>query len=424
MAFGFRRVFLISATVAVAGAAAASALVPDGLGRGASEISAAAYVESREPAGAVVEAAENRAGRVADLAGETTLIPQTDEGRGRILLDNYENTFVGATGATFDVAQGFTTGAGIFELTEVELGTRRPAQNSTMSVVISEPTGTGQPGTTLYVLETPSDLLGRPFFKAPENVRLEPNTSYLVRIAVTAGSVGLEFTTDKTETDEGLSGWTFEDHFWTSSGSVQGTDWTTDDTQVVALTLWGQVPEDDFGEDSFTSGHLRFNRHSGESPRVSGLINPADDADWFNTSLEFDNGGRYRIDVEPVSLTDDDDLEVRAFYLDNPHHSSGVVEVEVESVSDPPEGFVSWHFVAERNFGPYIEVCGGGRDHRGVQDTGGLRPGPDLDRHGGGTRRPVSQRHHLGDRNGGRRRNGHGRVPLLRGSRLVRRGIG
>ena len=336
------RVFLISVLVVVAGAAAA--LIPDGTGGGAADVAAA---------GDVTELA----GALEDAVGEPALRRQGEDEKGRILLDNYGNIVPAATSDSFDDAQGFTTGSGHYLLTGVELAANIQTPGATVSVVISEPTGSGHPGTTLYVLDAPSSLVGRPFFVAPENAYLKPNTSYLVRIDVTAGSVGWEFTTDKTETDQGLSGWTFEDHFWTGSGAGQSTDWATDDSQVFALTIWGEERVDDFGEDAFHAGRLAFSRYTGKSPEVQGLINFANDLDWFNTSLDFDYGGRYRIDVEPVSLTDDDDLEVRAFYLNNPHLSSGVVEVQVDSVADPPEGYISWHFVAGRNYGPYIEVA-------------------------------------------------------------------
>ena len=92
------------------------------------------------------------------------------------------------------------------------------------------------------------------------------------------------------------------------------------------------------------------------SPEVDGTINDEVDTDWFDSSLSIDLGGRYRIDVAPDSLTNDDDIGVRAFYLDNPHPSSGVVSLDLASVSDPPEGYVSWHFIAEHNYGPYVEV--------------------------------------------------------------------
>ena len=283
-------------------------------------------------------------------------ILSSTDATGTILVDNYQDTSPAVTPATFDDGQGFMTGTRRYRLTGVELASTAASPDAEVSVVISEPTGVGHPGATVYQLDAPSNLAGRPFFKAPENAILNPNTKYLVRIDVTVGSVSWEFTTNKSETDLGLSGWSIEDHFWTSSGVMAGTDWLKDETDVYALTVRGVEPEDDFGETSWTAGRLAFSRHTGNSPTVNGFINDATDTDWFDTSLSFDAGGRYRIDVEPVSLTNDDDIGVRAFYLDNRHLSSGVVSLDVESVSDPPEGFVSWHFVAGRNYGPFVEV--------------------------------------------------------------------
>ena len=268
-------------------------------------------------------------------AGLRTSLQATDD-RGRILVDNYVNTITLQTGDSFDDAQGFRTGGGSYRLTGVELGTTYAHQDSKASVVISEMTGAGHPGKTLYQLESPSNLLGRPFFRAPEDAFLKARTSYLVRIDVTAEAVGWLFTTDKTETDKGLSGWSFEDYFWTSSAPLAGLEWLKDETRVYALTLWGEERPDDFGETSLTAGLVNFSRHSGESPAVGGTINYESYKDWFNTSLSFDYGGRYRIDVMPVSLTNDDDIGVRAFYVNNPHHNSGFVNLEVEPVAARP----------------------------------------------------------------------------------------
>ena len=360
MSSRFPRALLVSMIVVVVGVGAESAFIPDGLESGEVKTAAAAHIERGANerganAGAMEAGAEELAGALKDSGGEDAAPAQSDD-RGRILIDNYGDTQGGLTGATFDDAQGFTTGAGRYRLTGVELSSNSASSDAAVSVVISEPAEDGYPGTTLYQLESPTDLEGRPFFRAPEDAFLAPNTDYLVRIDVTAGQMGWRFTSDKAETGQGLSGWSFEDHFWTSSGPDEGVDWLKDDTVVYALTLWGEKRPDDFGETSWHAGRLNFSRSAGRSPKVNGTINDESDKDWFNTTLSFDSGARYRIDVMPVSLTNDDDVGVRAFYLDNPHHSSGVVEVDVESVTDPPEGYVSWHFFAGRNFGPYIEV--------------------------------------------------------------------
>ena len=238
----------------------------------------------------------------------------------------------------------------------MEIDISATSADGALSLVISEPTGSGKPGTTLYELEAPSDLSGWVFFSAPEDAYLLPNTSYLVRIDITSGSVTIDFTNSTDESDLGLPGWSVADHIWSSSGPGQGLSWTSIGTNLYAITVRGSETVDNYGDSSFTAGFVRFSRRTGESPTVQGVVNDGTDVDWFETSLDFDYGGRYRIDVDPSGLTYADDIGVRAFYLDNPHHSSGVVELELESVTDPPEGYYSWHFVAPNNFGPYIEV--------------------------------------------------------------------
>ena len=89
---------------------------------------------------------------------------------------------------------------------------------------------------------------------------------------------------------------------------------------------------------------------------MDAVINYSSDRDWFNTTLSFDYGGRYRIDVKPVSLTDNDDIGVRAFHADYPGDHSRDPALELTAVSDPPAGYVSWHFEAARNYGPFIDV--------------------------------------------------------------------
>ena len=275
---------------------------------------------------------------------------------GVVLVDNHINTSNVSTGDTFDDAQGFTTGPEFYRLSGVEITIGYTSSDGAISLAINEPTSSGRPGTTLYELEALSDLIGKPFFSAPEGAFLEPNTDYLVRIDVTAGSVGIGFTSSTDESQSGLADWSVADNYWTSSGPSQGISWDTYDSTLYAITVRGSVIPDKYSENTDTAGKLAFNRYTGESPTVSGFINNSTDTDWFNTSLSFDDGGRYRIDVEPVGLTYDDDIGVRTFYADYPHDHSRDPAVELTAVTDPPEGYVSWHFIAGRNYGPHIEV--------------------------------------------------------------------
>ena len=275
---------------------------------------------------------------------------------GSVLVDNNVNTYNLNVSDTFDDAQGFTTGPGYYWLSGVELTIATISADGEIRVAISEPTGAGQPGTTLYELESPSDLSGKVFFSAPNKALLKPNTDYLVRIDIVTGWASIMATESTEESELGLSGWTIADHIWTSSGALQGISWTMYDSFKYAVTVKGREVPDKYGSGYYSAGTLAFNRHTGESPTVDGLLNNDSDTDWFKTSLSFDYGGRYRIDVEPVSLTNDNDIGVRAFYVDYPHDHSKDPVVELESVSSPPEGYVSWHFVAGRNYGPHIEV--------------------------------------------------------------------
>ena len=86
---------------------------------------------------------------------------------------------------------------------------------------------------------------------------------------------------------------------------------------------------------------MAFSRYTGTSPTVRGFINDATDTDWFNTPLSFDYGGRYRVDIEPGTLTNVNDIGVRAFYVDYPHDHSLDPAVELTSVTSPPEGYFS-----------------------------------------------------------------------------------
>ncbi len=354
MAFLFPRVILISVMLVVIGVAAASALVPYGGTGQETGIAAAASAESSRAEGLASDN-EVLAGAARESADEAASMPQADD-KGRILVDNHINVNNLSIGEINVDAQGFTTGPAPYRLTGVEMTIQGATSDAAVSLEIIQPTSNGRPGSTLYELGTPSNLEGRVFFSAPEYALLAPNTDYMVLIDVTAGSVTFKTTASTDESDLGLAGWSITDSIWTSSGPLQGLNWDADSSFLFAITVKGKEAPDKFGEDSFTSGYLAFSRYTGESPTINGIINDATDTDWFDTSLSFDAGGRYRIDVMPLSLSNDDDIGVRAFYLDNPHLNSGVVDVDVESVASPPTGYVSWYFEPGRNYGPFIEV--------------------------------------------------------------------
>ncbi len=355
MVFLFPRVFLISVMLVAIGVAAASSLVPYGHIGSETGIAAAAQFEPHGTAGVGSNSVEVLAGAARDSADGASSMPQADD-KGRILVDNHISVNNLSIGETFLDAQGFTTGPASYRLTGVEMTIQGASTDAEISLAISQSTSNGRPGSVLYELEPPSNLADRVLFSAPEYAFLAPNSSYMVRIDVTAGSVTFETTASTDESDLGLSGWSITDNVWTSSGPLQGLNWDAETSFLYAITVKGKEVSDKFGENSFTSGYLAFSRYNGESPTINGIINDATDTDWFDTSLAFDAGGRYRIDVMPLSLSNDDDIGVRAFYLDNRHLSSGVVEVDVESVASPPTGYVSWYFEPGRNYGPFIEV--------------------------------------------------------------------
>ncbi len=359
MAFLSQHVVRISIVGAIAGIIAATAFTADIPSRsGASTVAVAEAGSQAYEAGDLV-GREVQFGALKDARDGSELArTTTTDTMGRVLVDNHISTYTVSTSSLFDDAQGFATGPDYYLLAGVEVTLTSATSDAAVSMSISEPTQVGKPGTTLYELESPSSLNvdGKVFFSAPENAYLHPNTSYLVRIDVTSGSVTIAFTNSTEESESGLSGWSIADQFWSSSGITQGLNWTSISSNLYAITVRGSVLPDSFGEDTHTAGRLAFSRHTGESPTVGGFINDSTDMDWFNTLLSFDYGGRYRIDVKPVSLTNDADIGVRAFYADFPSDHSRDPVVELTSVSDPPEGYVSWHFEAGRNCGPHIEV--------------------------------------------------------------------
>ena len=313
-----------------------------------------AAIDDAAPAASIADSA--RPSGSPDVSSSFALTAPTATTLGSILVDNHIDIRSVVMGDTFDDAQSFTTGPDDYLLTGVELTMSVHRGGTALSLSINEPTEEGGPGATLYQLRQPTLVEGKNFFAAPAHAILLPNTEYLLRIDVTASSAIIHFTDSIEETDAGLQGWSIADYFLTSSGNVQGIEWTKVHNEAYAITVRGSLLPDRHGSQSYTAGKLAFSRYTGTSPTERESINSAGDTDWYNTSLAFDYGGRYRIDVQPESLTNDDDIGVRAFYVDYPDDHSLDKVVEVTSVADPPEGYVSWHFQAGRNYGPYIEV--------------------------------------------------------------------
>ena len=292
-----------------------------------------------------------------DTEGVPALVQSTPaQNLGTILVDNHLSLSDINIDSLYDDEQGFTTGPELYRLTGVEITVSGVDTGESFALAIIEGTSPVPLQSPLYELVAPADKGGKVFFAAPENAYLEPNSHYFVRFTMTAGDarIGRAHTTD--ESDSGLSGWSVADNYWTSNGASKGLSWTSEDNFVFAITVRGEVIPDKFGKNTYKAGYLAFSRYTGESPTVNGFINGATDTDWFDTSLSYDYGGRYRIDVKPIALTNNDDIGVRSFYVDYRNDHSRDPAVELTSLDDSPEGYVSWHFIAGRNYGPHFEV--------------------------------------------------------------------
>ena len=278
------------------------------------------------------------------------------DANGRILVDNsgavdsFENHY------SSDVsAQGFTTGSTPYNLTGVEMTIYFFTITQDLSLSISKATSSGQPGESIYDLQfdmPDSQYLVTLFLAAPDEATLEPNTEYFVHID--GGFVLLNKTTSTAEDDTGLADWSIADNHW----SHDGTSWTSSNSHVYEITVRGEeiYGPDAEGNTSSTAVQLAYSRTAGESPYVSASLDNATDVDWFKTNLSFDAGARHRIDIDPVSLTDEADLRIRAFYVDYPYAHSRDYFLELEKLTNPPEGPISYYVTVTRNYGPYIKV--------------------------------------------------------------------
>ena len=301
--------------------------------------------------GEVVSAESNFAERRYRSPATTTPTPTG------ILVDNSGAVNSFETHQIGDVsAQGFTTGSTPYSLTGVEMTIYFFEEiTQDLSFSISEATSAGQPGESIYDLQfdiPDSQNLVTLFLAAPDEATLEPNTEYFVHID--GGVVVLYKTTSTTEDATGLSDWSIADNHW----SYDGTSWTSWNTFVYEITVRGTEIDrpDAEGNTSSTAVQLAYSRTAGESPYVSASLDNATDVDWFKTNLSFDAGARHRIDIDPVSLTDEADLRVRAFYVDYPYAHSRDYFLELEKLTDPPEGLISYYVTVTRNYGPYIKV--------------------------------------------------------------------
>ena len=253
-------------------------------------------------------------------------------------------------------AQGFTTGSTPYSLTGVEMTIYFFEEiTQDLSFSISEATSAGQPGESIYDLQfdiPDRQTLVTLFLAAPDEATLEPNTEYFVHID--GGVVVLYKTTSKTEDATGLSDWSIADKHW----SYDGTSWTSSNSHVYQITVRGEevVRPDAEGDDPHTAVRLPYTRFAGESPFVRAFLNHSTDVDWFNTRSDYDSRARYRIDIDPVALTNDYDIRLSALYPEDGYYRPTEEILELEELTDPPEGLISYWVTVPRDAGPYIKV--------------------------------------------------------------------
>ena len=276
------------------------------------------------------------------------------DANGRILVDNSSATHTNENHQTNDVsAQGFTTGSTPYHLTGVEMTIYYFVITQDLSFSISKATSSGQPGESIYdlVFDRPDSAgLVTLFLAAPDEATLEPNTEYFVHID--GGFVLLNKTTSTAEDDTGLADWSIADNHW----SYDGTSWTSSNSHVYEITARGEKIADAEGDGPHTAVILPYTRFAGESPFVRAFLNDSTDVDWFNTRSDYDFRARYRIDINPVALTNDYDISLIALYPENPYYRPAEEILKLEELTDPPEGLISYWVTIPRDAGPYIKV--------------------------------------------------------------------
>ena len=280
----------------------------------------------------------------------------------RILVENEYSSTLGTLLSGDVHAQGFTTGTAASRLTGVVIYAFPRSAARNLSLSISKATTSGQPGSTLYSLITPTNIQSSlseldVLFTAPEDASLEANTQYFIHLTTTA-TIDLGHASSSAESASSLAGWSISDN----SQSYDGSTWAAaDSARVYVITVMG-VAEDEAEPDrestqTSSAISLGYSRAAGESPYVSASIDDTDDIDWFTTGLlSIDAGARYRIDIRPSSVADSRGLRVRAFYAEYRPLRSEDVFVELERLDGPVAGVYSYYVTPTKQSGPYIEV--------------------------------------------------------------------
>ena len=121
---------------------------------------------------------------------------------------------VGVTGSDkWSMALGFTTGdADGYPLSSVQADVDLAA-SAQLQVSIYQADASGNPGSSLYVLDNPSPIVNDVLntFAAPANATLDPGTKYFVVFEAPTGSVGVRVTNSHAEDSDKANGWSISD---------------------------------------------------------------------------------------------------------------------------------------------------------------------------------------------------------------------
>ena len=121
---------------------------------------------------------------------------------------------VGVTGSDkWSMALGFTTGdADGYPLSSVQADVDLEA-SAQLQVSIYQADASGNPGSSLYVLDNPSPIVNDVLntFAAPANATLDPGTKYFVVFEAPTGSVGVRVTNSHAEDSDKANGWSISD---------------------------------------------------------------------------------------------------------------------------------------------------------------------------------------------------------------------
>ncbi len=208
------------------------------------------------------------------------------------LVYNPKDSGDGTVAILHEPVQGFTTGPNPYgyELSNVRiafhsLGLPATYQPQHMEVRIRADNG-GVPGTTIHTMTNPSSLTaGYATFAAPEEARLDPDTTYFVGVRYGTGNVRVQSTTLDTEYASG-SGWTIANHALHYVG-IEQTLTPVSGSKAILLQISGRAllppplpPEGAMWSGTMKVGHISQASWFGYAPDV--LIGSLDDTTFFH----------------------------------------------------------------------------------------------------------------------------------------------